>query len=61
MNSRYPFINEALYNDTLPDLSNVLQNSCGRFYRDLTLKPSWPISLSLLCWQFILGERTDKH
>ena len=49
------------YNDTLPDLSNVLQNSRGRFYRDQTLKSSRPVSLSLLRWQFILGEWIDKH
>ena len=36
-------------------------NSHGRFYWDLTLKPSWPVSQSLLRWQFIMGERTDKH
>ena len=49
------------YNDTLPYLSKCATKNCGRFYCDLTMKPPQPIQLSLLRWQFILGERTDKH
>ena len=31
------------------------------FIAILTLKPSRPVAPSLLRWQFLLGERTDKH
>ena len=37
------------------------KNSRDKFYCDVTLKPSQPISPSLLYWQFILGEWTDEH
>ena len=37
------------------------KKSCGSFYHDLKIKPSRPISVSLLRRQFILGKRTDKH
>ena len=48
-------------NDTLPDLAKVLQNNPCRFYCDLTLKPSLPVSPSILCWRFILLEWSNKH
>ena len=44
------------YNDTLPD-----QKQLWMFYHDFTVKPSLPVSPSLLRWKFILGERIDKY
>ena len=35
------------YNDILPGRSKCYKNNCGRFYRDLAIKPSLPSSLSL--------------
>ena len=34
-------------NKTFPDLANVLQKNPDRFYRNMTLKPSLPVSLSI--------------
>ena len=37
------------------------KNNCGRFYRDLTLKPSRPVSISHLHLKFILEEWINKQ
>ena len=37
------------------------KNNCGRFYRDLTLKPSRPVSISHLRLKFILEEWITKQ
>ena len=49
------------YNDTLPDLSNVLQKQSWQVLSRLDIETIGPVSLSLLHWQFILGEWIDKH
>ena len=49
------------YNDTLPDLSNVLQKQSWQVLSRLDIETIGPVSLSLLRWQFILGEWIDKH
>ena len=36
------------------------KSNCGRFYYDLTLKPSRSFCF-LLHWKFILGERINKY
>ena len=48
-------------NDTLPDLANVLQKQSWQVFRDMTLKPSPPVSLCITCWRFILKQLIDKH
>ena len=37
------------------------KNNCGRFYQDLTLKPSRPVSISHLRLKFILEEWINKQ
>ena len=49
------------YNDTLPDQSKCCKNNRGMFYCNFTVKPSLPVSPSLLRWKFIPGERIDKY
>ena len=48
------------YNDTLPDLANVLQNNLGGFiatrHQIITAR-----SLSISCWRFIQEEWIDKY
>ena len=49
------------YNDTLLDLANALQKQSWQVLLRLDIKPSPPVSLSILCWRFILEEWIDKH